>query len=175
MAIENLKLGQCGAVGIELQPEGSNQAGRLENENQTITFQGTMDGFGNLHSLDTSYLNTYIIPLAPGVNVTVPQLVDNSILINGLSANQVAHMRQENANTKKMEYCMVTFMLMGTVANESVAQYPAYQEGGIIDATALPSSGMDTTHQFIRLTIYAAQGRPIGRVLLYNVNYGKTV
>lgn len=175
MAIENLKLGQCGAVGIELQPEGSNQAGRLENELQTITFQGTIDAFGNLHSLDTSYLNTYLIPLAPGVNVTVPQLVDNSILINGLTENQLKHLRQENANTKKMEYCMVTFMLMGTVANESVAQYPAYQEGGIIDATALPSSGMDTTHQFIRLTIYAAQGMPIGRVLLYNVNYGKTV
>ena len=38
-----------------------------------------------------------------------------------------------------------------------------------VDAATL--TGVDTTHQFISLTVYAAQGMPIGKALLYNLNY----
>ena len=171
MTIENLKLGPCGAVGIELAPEASNQAGIEKNQAQTITFKGTIDAMGNYITLNTNYLNEYA-PLGPGSSVD--QLVNASLQFNGLTANQEAHMRElvpiEGTDNVVSKICMITFILMGTVQNESQALY-ADAAGGIIDATELPKEGFDETHQFISLTVYAAQNMPIGRVLVYNLKY----
>ncbi len=171
MTVENLKLGPCGAVGIELVPEYSDQAGVNANEAQKITFKGEIDAIGNFITLDTSYLNTYQ-PGGPGTSVDM--LVNASILLNGLTDNQIAHIREqveiEGADAVVNKICMITFMLAGSVQNSSQADYEG-AEGGIIDATALPTEGFDTTHQFISLTVYMAQNMPIGRVLVYNLKY----
>ncbi len=167
ITVKDLKLGPCGAVGIELQPESSDKAGVNCNQPQTVTFEGKFDVTGNTHTMDTSYLNHYKINLG-AQSVDVPTIVNASIMLSGLNDNQVAHLK--NAN---QELCLITFIMMGTVANSSQALYPSYQEGGIIAAEDLPTNGVDTKHQFIRLTVYAAQGVSIGSALLYNLNYGK--
>ena len=74
------------------------------------------------------------------------------------------------------DLCIVTFnMINGNTGeyNYSDAQYLSYEGGGIIDATDLPKDGIDTTHQFIRLTVYKGQGQFLGYALIYNLNYGK--
>lgn len=170
MTIEDLKLGPCGAVGIELNPESSDTAGRNDNQPQTITFKGSLDVEGNLNALNTSYLQTYSI-----MGYTIPQIVMASLQNAGVADNatQMSHLQNE-----KGEVCMVTFIidlsLAGDVSNASQALYPSYQAGGIIDAADLPSDGtIDTEHQFIRLPASLAPGMPLGSVLLYNLNYGK--
>ena len=172
MTVENLKLGPCGAVGIELAPENSNTAGIDHNQSQTITFKGEIDAIDNYITLNTSYLNEYE-PI-PGMVTSVDSLVNTSISVNGFTDDQLAHFMEkveiEGADAVVNKICMITFMLAGTVQNQSQAIY-ADAEGGIIDATALPTEGFDTTHQFIRLTVYATQGMPLGQVLVYNLKY----
>lgn len=168
--MKDLKLGPCGAVGIELTPEGSAEAGLYENQPQTVTFEGTLDVTGNTHTMDTSYLNTYTV-VTPLGSFTVPQILTGSIA--PFTEEQVAHMRNE-----KGEFCLITFIMTGTVANSSQALYPSYQEGGIIDAADLPTDGtIDTTHQFIRLPVIISHSQygtfSLGSALVYNLNYGK--
>ena len=172
MTVENLKLGPCGAVGIELAPEYSDKAGVNKDQTQTITFKGEIDAIDNYITLNTSYLNAYE-PI-PGMVTSVDSLVNTSISVNGFTDNQLAHFMEkveiEGADAVVNKICMITFMLAGTVQNQSQAIY-ADAEGGIIDATALPTEGFDTTHQFIRLTVFATQGMPLGQVLVYNLKY----
>lgn len=170
MTIEDLKLGPCGAVGIELNPESSDTAGRNDNQPQTITFKGSLDVEGNLNALNTSYLQTYSI-----MGYTIPQIVMASLQNAGVAQDATRLSHLQNAQG---QVCMVTFIidlsLAGGVSNGSQALYPSYQAGGIIDATDLPTDGtIDTEHQFIRLTAALAPGVTLGSVLLYNLNYGK--
>ena len=169
--MKNLKLGPCGAVGIELKPEGSNKAGLNENQPQTVTFEGTFDVEGNRNALNTSYLQTYNI-----MGYNIPTIVVASLQNAGIAqdATKLSHLQDPLTG----EVCMVTFIIdtsiLGNVPNVSQALYPSYQAGGIIDAADLPSDGtIDTEHQFIRLPASLAPGMPLGSVLLYNLNYGK--
>ncbi len=184
--LSNLKFGACGAVGIELAPEDSNKAGVNNDLNQLITFEGTIDTTGNIQPPNTNYLKYYM-------GGAVPTLINASVIFNGLNDNQTAHILKrekildENGqhvidpNTKMPAYdmqelCLVTFILENAVTlppqpNYSQAEYATYQAGGIIDATSLPTSGIDTTHQFIRLTVYQGENQPLGHALMYNLNY----
>ena len=169
--MKNLKLGACGAVGIELMPEGSNKAGLGNNQPQTVTFEGTFDVEGNRNALNTSYLQTYNI-----MGYNIPTIVVASLQNAGIAqdATKLSHLQDPLTG----EVCMVTFIIdtsiLGDVPNVSQALYPSYQAGGIIDAADLPSDGtIDTEHQFIRLPASLAPGMPLGSVLLYNLNYGK--
>ena len=174
VAVENLKLGACGAVGIELTPEASDKAGVNSNQNQEITFLGELDALGNFHTLDTTYLNAYTVDFSSfGLGKkTVADLVTTSIQVNSLTDNQLAHLSTDWTDKSKMKLCMVSFIMQGNAPNSSEAKYPAYQgTGGIIDATKLPTSGEDTTHQFIQMTVYVAPGVSLGTILLYNLNY----
>lgn len=167
--MKNLKLGECGAVGIELTPEGSNTAGIHANQPQTVTFEGTLDVEKNGNTMNTSYLKTYTV-----MGYTIPQIVAASLSVSGIdqSEDKLSHVQNKDG-----EVCLITFIidlsLVGGVSNSSQALYPSYQEGGIIDATDLPANGIDTEHQFIRLTAALAPGLTLGSVLLYNYNYGK--
>ena len=167
LKLEDLTISRCGAVGIELAPELSGTAGKTNNQAQSITFLGNIDVTGNINPPNSDYLQKY-------QGGAVPQLIQAALLLNGLSNNpyQVSHLLDAQNNL-----CLVTFIMHSTAAiNYSQAYYPSYQEGGIIDATALPTDGIDTTHQFISLTIYnpqVSQTTPIGTARLYNLNYGK--
>ena len=55
--------------------------------------------------------------------------------------------------------------------NSSVADYPGYQQGGIINAKDLPTDGsVDTTHEYIMLDVVFGENN-LGSALLYNHNY----
>ena len=171
LTVKNLKIGACGATGIELTPENSAEAGLNNDQKQTITFEGTFEAEGNIHSTNTSYMNAYKIELMPGYYATVPQLIEASIYLNGLTeTSKMSNVLRINAQSEK-ELCLATFILVGSIANSSEAVYAAYQQGGIIDATKL--TGVDKEHQFISMTVYAGEGIPLGKALLYNLNYGK--
>ena len=164
LKLEDLTISRCGAVGIELAPELSNTAGKTNKQTQSITFLGNIDVTGNINPPNSDYLTKY-------QDGAVPMLINASLLLNGISQNpnQVSHLMNAQG-----EVCLVTFIMHSNAAmNYSQAYYPSYQEGGIIDATALPTDGIDTTHQFISMTIYQGQDQPIGVALLYNLNYGK--
>ena len=59
--------------------------------------------------------------------------------------------------------------------NDSVVTYKNVDGAGIINASEL--TGIDTTHKFIFMDIPIAQlgGMSMGKALLYNLNYGKTL
>lgn len=165
VTLKNIKLGPCGAVGIELVPEDSAKAGVNENENQTVTFAGELDVLGNLMNGESKYFNYYIV-----MGYKVPDIIKATIAGIG-NTNKISHVMENN------EFVLVTFMLSGFTTgtpNTSVPLYPEYQAGGIIDATDLPENGIDTTHEFVRVTIDMG-GMNLGSALMYNLHYGKTV
>jgi hypothetical protein len=158
MSVENLKLGPCGAVGMELTPEDSDKAGVGCNQAQTITFLGKFDVIGNKHTLATTYLSEYTL-----MGYDIPTVL--YMLLAPFNDTQKSHMIDAAG-----EPCLVSFIMRGSVANSSIPVYPV-PEGGIIMASDLPTDGIDTTHQFIRLPI--SLGADFGFILLYNLNYGK--
>lgn len=169
LTLKNTKFGPCGAVGVELVPDDSNKAGVNENENQTVTFAGELDAMGNLMTGDSKYFNYYIIDFF-GAQYRVPDIVKATVAGIG-DQNKISHIMENN------QFVLVTFMLASLAngtPNTSVALYPEYQAGGIIDATDLPSNGYDTTHEFVRVTIDMG-GMNLGSALMYNLHYGKTV
>lgn len=173
LTLKNTKFGPCGAVGVELVPDDSDKAGVNENEKQTVTFAGEIDAVGNLLDGQTKYMNYYTIE---GLGIGIPPIIAGTIAgIN--NDNKISHVMNE-----KQQFVLVTFMLKGMVDNESVALYPAYQAGGIIDAEDLPENGYDTTHEFVRVQIdfklpdnMGGGILNLGSALMYNLHYGETV
>lgn len=168
ITLKNTKFGPCGAVGVELVPDDSDKAGVKENENQTITFAGEIDALGNLMSGNSLYFNYYKINFM-GSQIAMADIVKATI--GGIGhENKIAHVMNE-----KGQFVLVSFMLAGLstgVPNTSVALYPEYQAGGIIDAADLPESGIDNKHEFVRVSIDVS-GMNFGTALMYNLNYGK--
>ena len=82
----------------------------------------------------------------------------------------LSHMMNTNG-----EFNFVTFIFHDASigANTSQAVYPAYQDGGIINAKDLPASGTDTQHEYILLEINLGEGMNLGYALLYNHHFGK--
>ena len=169
VTIENLKIGICGATGIELAPEDSDAAGINGNEKAQVTISGTVDASTNLNDGNTNYFQNYSISGA-----TVPQIITGNTQM--YHENQVAHIRNENGQF--IFVSLLFYNLEKLLPNYSIVDYPAYQEGGIINIADLPTSGVDTTHQFIRMDIYvtlpgATQPQLVGIAYFYNHNYGK--
>lgn len=155
----DMTFGKCGAAGLEMVPANSNKAGDAMNQAQKITFAGVIDASENLNKGDSIYLTEFgVKPLLLGV-------------VQQYQNNQAALSHMMNANG---EFNFVTFIFndMSIGMNESQAAYPAYNNGGIINATDLPSSGKDTQHEYILLEINVG-GVPYGRALLYNHHYAK--
>ena len=166
ITLENLKIGICGATGIELGPEDSDKAGLGKNEKSKVTITGTVDASTNLNDGATNYFKYYNV-----AGETVPKIInDNAIMYD---INQVAHIRNSQG---QFIFVSLLFNDMSTLApNQSVVEYPAYQAGGIINIAQLPTSGIDTEHQFIEMTIYfdhPVMGQvPAGTAYFYNHHY----
>lgn len=164
ITFENLKFGPCGATGIELAAEECNKAGLNNNENQTVTILGNIDAMTNLNNGTTSYFNHYNVGGA-----TIPQIINANVA--AYPEFMTKHIRNDNG-----EFIFVSLVFMDVYAfteNTSVVNYPSYQDGGIIDITSL--TGVDTTHQFIKMPIHI-QLPGIGDIiagyaLFYNHNY----
>ncbi|MBE6634894.1 MAG: hypothetical protein E7617_01660 [Ruminococcaceae bacterium] len=166
VTLENLKLGLCGATGIELAPEECTMAGINDNENSKITIMGTVDASTNLNAGNTTYFQNYTIQGA-----TVPQII--TLNTQNYAANQVNHIR--NSNGQFIFVSLLFYDLKTLSPNTSVVEYPAYQKGGIIDISQLPTEGIDTEHQFIKMDIYApitgVGTVKVGEAYFYNHNY----
>lgn len=169
VTLENLKIGKCGATGIELSPEDSGAAGLNNDEKSKITIAGTVDASANLNDGNTTYFQNYNIQGA-----TVPQIITGNTTM--YHDNQVAHIRNSNG---QFIFVSLLFNDMATLApNQSIVEYPAFQEGGIINIAELPTDGtVDTTHQFVKMDIYVTITGlgtvQAGSAYFYNHNYGK--
>ena len=159
--LENMVYGACGATGIELVPQDSNKAGVNRNQNQQITYAGTVTV--QYHNTgDTEYFANKII-----AGLTIPQIIQASFENSALTAEQIGHLNNGDG------YVLVTFVLhnLGIEENKSELIYPGFQAGGIINARDLPKDGtVDTTHEYIELDV-AAFGINAGKAYFYNVNY----
>lgn len=172
VTLENLKLGACGATGIELAPEQSNEAGINGNEISKVTISGTIDASTNLNDGNTNYFTNYQI--MPGSDVTIPMIIQGNVA--NYPEIWVSHLRNTNG---QFIFVSLEFNDLTTLApNQSDVVYPTYQDGGIIDIMQLPQDGsVDTTHQFITMPVYApipGLGNVlVGEAMFYNMNYGK--
>lgn len=156
----DMTFGKCGAAGIEMVPTNSTGAGDTMDQLQKITFAGVIDAKDNLNNGNTSYFQHLELPVTQIITGVVSQYSESAI----------SHMMND-----KNEFNFVTFIFhdMSTGSpNMSQATYPAYQNGGIINATDLPTNGVDTQHEYIRLEI-SYGGQPVGYALLYNHHYAK--
>lgn len=179
ITLENLKFGPCGATGIELAAEECDQAGLNDNENQHVTIAGTFDASQNLNSGNTNYFNNYNVGGA-----TIPQIIAGNVAqihaafggSEGLGDLAVSHIQNEKG---EFIFGALIFMNVHTMQpNTSTISYPAYMAGGIINVEDLPTDGsVDTTHQFVRMTVYVTLpglGTVVaGSALFYNMHYGK--
>ena len=158
----NMTIGKCGAAGLEMVPANSTRAGDTMDQTQKITFAGVIDAGENLNKGDSAYFNSFKIQ-----GYTVPQIIGG--VVQQYNSNALSHMMNS-----KGEFNFVTFIFndMSIGMNMSQAIYPAYQDGGIINAANLPSSGKDTQHEYILLEINVG-GTPYGYALLYNHHYSK--
>ena len=169
VTLENLKLGPCGATGMELAPEDSGAAGLNNDEKGKITISGTVEASTNLNDGNTNYFKYYTIQGA-----TVPMIITGNTQM--YAPSQVAHIRNSNG---QFIFVSLLFNDMSTLQpNQSIVDYPAYQEGGIINIADLPTDGsVDTTHQFVKMDIYVTLPGlgtvQAGTAYFYNHNYGK--
>ena len=175
LRLKDIKLGKCGAAGIELTPAKSNGAGVEFNEKQTITFEGSLDVSENYTNGATKYFTSYKI----GGVYTIPDIIDT--ILSYYDENQQKHMKAVGKEDPYVFICFVLSDFDSLETNHSVPYYPGYQDGGIIKATELPTNGFDTTHQYIELDVLidvnpAVSGlENVGKVLLYNHYYGMEV
>ena len=167
ITLENLKFGPCGATGIEISPDACDKAGVNDNENGKVTITGTVEASTNLNDGNTSYFQNYKV-----MGATVPMIITGNTMM--YADNQIAHIRNDQG---QFIFVSLVFNNMSTLSsNTNVVDYPAYQAGGIIDISALPTDGtVNTTHQMIRMPIYAdipgLGNQQVGVAYFYNLNY----
>ena len=166
ITLENIKIGLCGATGIELGPEDSDKAGLNRDEKSKVTITGTVDASTNLNNGASNYFNNYKVN-----GYTVPQIIAGNMA--AYDANQIAHIMNGNG---QFIFVSLLFNNLSTLEqNHSVVEYPAYQAGGIINLAQLPTSGFDTEHHFIQMDIMAeipGMGTvKVGTAFFYNHHY----
>lgn len=162
LTLENMVYGACGATGIELVPQYCDKAGVNRNQNQQVTYAGTVT---------TQFYNNgateYLINYKVAGQYTVPDILGASFAASELNDHQLLHLNDGQG------FVFVTFMFhdLGVAANTSQVIYPGFQAGGIINARNLPKDGtFDTTHEYIELYV-GIPGVDAGKAYLYNVKY----
>ncbi len=171
--LHNTTYGACGAVGIEVAPEDSDKAGAYQNQAQQITFSGETN-FTFFNSIDNSkqtiYMSNYNLS-----GMSVPTILQGAIAYEGnaLTPNQIDHFinMDQDQDYGKVGYVTFQFHDIGRGSpNVSQIIYPAWQQGGIINARDLPTDGIDTTHQYIELDV-ALGAINAGKAYFVNLNY----
>jgi len=168
LTLGDVKFGKLGATGIEFAPELCNQAGKTNDQNQQVTFVGNIDTAENVNNGNSPYFAEYVVNFG-GQNIPAIMIVQGAL--QNYDPLQVAQMWNE-----KQEFVFVSLIfndISTMAANTSIVTYPEHLEGGIINAKDLPTDGsVDTTHQYIMMDI-VVNSVPVGKALLYNLNYGK--
>ena len=169
ITLEDMVYGACGATGIEIVAQDCTKAGINRNQNQSVTYAGTITvQFYN--NTETEYLANYEV--VPGVGV--PTILQASI--GDLDETQMSHLLAVDENGNPMGYVFVTFMFhdIGATISPNTTEiiYPGFQSGGFINSKDLPKNGqaIDTTHEYIAVDI-VYMGIPAGTAYFYNVNY----
>lgn len=174
--LQNITYGACGAVGIEVVPQDSDKAGVNQNQPQQITFSGVTN-FTFMNSIDNNKQTVYMSNYNLG-GLSVPAILQGAIEYNQLTPYQYNHIvnMQEGENFGTVGYVTFQFNDIGAgKPNVSQIIYPAWQEGGIINAKDLPTSGIDTTHQYIELDMTLSVPNmgvvPAGKAYFVNLYY----
>lgn len=172
--LENMTFSSCGAFAIEISPKKSNVAGVNENENTKVTIAGTIDVSENLNDGHSVYFENYQV--MPGV--TVPTIIE--LNVQQYTASQQTHLKNEINQFNFVSLIMINTSKIGpdpnTYLNFSEVHYPSYQDGGIIDISAIKDGEINTTHQFITMDVIApigGQNINVGKAIFFNMNYGK--
>ena len=169
LTLNNTTYGACGATGIEIVPEHSSKAGVGRNQNQQITYAGSVK-FTFLNNNNTRYMQNYKLVDDYGV----PEILQGAFSLNNLTNEQIAHFVN---GSEQIGYVTFKFHDIGTgTPNTSEIIYPGFQAGGIINATQLPKDGsVDTTHEYIEIDILAQHPQlglvNAGKAYFYNHKY----
>ena len=167
LTLNNTTYGACGATGIEIVPEHSNKAGVNRNQNQQVTYAGSVV-FTFLNDNNTRYMQNYKV----AGSYTVPVILQAAFADQ---ANQLTDKQIEHFVNAKGQIGYVTFKFhdVGTgMPNTSEIIYPGFQAGGIINARDLPKDGsVDTTHEYIEIDVVVAGLGNAGKAYFYNHNY----
>lgn len=167
LTLNNTTYGACGATGIEIVPEHSNKAGVNRNQNQQVTYSGSVT-FTFFNNNETRYMQNYKV----AGSYTVPIILTAAFAdqANQLTDAQIAHFVNANG---QIGYVTFMFHDVGTLTpNTSEIIYPGFQAGGIINARDLPKDGsIDTTHEYIELDVVVAGLGNAGKAYFYNHNY----
>lgn len=170
VTFENLTIGKCGATGLEIGQVNDTSAGYNFNEKQKITFAGTIST-NNFNNGATVYMTNYVTPLGK-----VSDIINGAVsAYTNLKESPEAKSNLQNDNG---EFIFVSFIFNDLMSgaegvNDSLVNYKDVDGAGIIDASQL--TGVDTTHKFISMDVQIAGVGSMGKALLYNLNYGKTV
>ena len=163
--LKDLTFGSCGSSAMELIPAEATESGENLDQVQTVTLEGYINVENNNNNGNTSFFKHYKI-----AGYEIPTIING--LLAQFDETTISHMRNDKGEFKFV--CFILCEFADFSQNPSVLNYPAYQEGGIINATDLPKGGeeLDTVHQYISLDVdLTVMGLPnVGKVLLYNHN-----
>lgn len=167
ITFENMTYGMCGAAGIEITPESNTLAGENFNENQKVTFKGTITA-NNLNDGDTKYL----------AGKTFTKKIILSLFLNDQEEEESGYRAgtQNVLQNGKFIFVALIFNDIGTI-NESDLNYGNLDQYGIVNIDEMEE--FDNTHMYVIIKDakihHPALGGVVnvGRILLYNQNYGK--
>lgn len=158
MTFENMTYGLCGAAGIELTPNYDSLAGTAFNQNQHITFAGTITTT-NYTKGDSLYMQNF-----NAMGYSVIQILQG--VFAQYNEEVLSNVRNENG-----EFVFISFIfndLSTMEMNASEYEYKNIDGAGIVNINNL--TGVDTTHKYIEVNVVVG-GYPVGTVLVYNFNY----
>lgn len=172
ITFKNMTYGLAGATGIEVAPDSNMLAGASFNQNQRVTFEGTIETT-NYNDGDTPYLRAWGREQF-GSDDAVSQLViaNFGYYVDAGTPNVYKVQEDNTSPDPRPEFVFIAFVFHGSVYNNSELIYANADMNGIIDIADMES--FDNVYQYVLMDILNPSGANLGQVLLYNQNYGKT-
>ncbi len=172
ITFENMTYGICGAAGIEVTPDDFDTAGVNHDQNQQVTFAGAINST-NLNNGKTIYMENFRYGTYTAMDIILSMLqplAENPEVLSNIASIKMT----ENGPVYELNFIVFAFNdLASGSSNNSVITYENIDNAGMINVSDL--TGVDTTHKYLILDINVPGLGNLGRVLLYNLNYGKTV
>lgn len=180
ITLENMDYGLCGAAGVEITPDNCGKAGLTCDQNQTVTFAGTIKA-RNINDGNTRYFGLLSKEYAAafGGDVSIPNIILGTLQTNGMvtatgfdpsATNIVRPVTDTSGNpTGSYQFNFIALKfndVSSGTANTSVIQYSGDFQNGLAGATDQLGQ-TDTEHQYIILSLF----KNLGDVILYNFNY----